>query len=551
MNRTMLLFSFAIAAAGTIAHAQVAAPQAGFPVRLVAGAIDSVDSQVRFSSPTLADLTGDGRPEIIVGTADGVIWAIRSGGDPDGAGGLSGVLWATKVGNSPIESRPAVADLDLDGVREVVFGIGSTLGPPSNAVAREETAGALVVVRGDNGQEKCRYTTRDHPGSAPGPDGVYSSPALADVDGNDGGRLEILVGAWDFRIYALHHDCSVFWEKAEADLVIDTTWSSPAIGDLDGVGGLDVVIGTDSHVEPQTPQTRDGGMVHAFRGHGTGSVAGFPVHLDEVVFSNPTLADLDGDGELDIVIGTGNCWEKAGCAPPRPAHPVDEKLYAFRANGSAVPGWPFDLPDTEYMVGQAAVVDIDGNGELDVVFNTLAKNTAGDDFNQPSRVYVVRANGNVRAGWPAMPGTPQNCSSLAAVNRFTTRGSPVVGDIVGDSQLEVVIGSGADVVIFSRDGTQLTRNGLCQGLALTVTQPSTIDSTVALGDLDGDGDVEVIATGWRPASSGESLRGMIYAFDLQGSAAAQPWPMAKRDAVGHSRVDATASPSLIFADGFE
>ena len=550
MDRILVLFALA---ASSTATAQVATPQAGFPVRLVSGSINTPDSQVRFSSPVLADLTNDGRPEIIVGTADGVVWAIRSGGDPDGNGPQSGVLWATKVSTSPIESRPAVADINLDGIMDVVVGVGSTLGPPTNITAREENNGALVVLRGDSGVESCRFIPREHPGTTPGPEGIYSSAALADIDGNDGGRLEIIVGGWDFRIYALHDNCTVFWAKAEPDLVIDTTWSSPALGNLDGAPGLEVAIGTDSHVEPQTPQTGDGGMVHVFRGDGSGSLPGFPKHLDEVVFSSPTLADLNADGALDIVVGTGNCWEKAGCAPPRPSHPVDEKVYAFQADGANVPGWPFDLPDTEYMTGQAAVVDIDGNGQLDVVFNTIAKNTAGEDFNQPSKVYVVRADGTVRPGWPAMPGTPQNCSSLNAVNRFTTNGSAVVGDVIGTNQLEVVIGSGADVVIFNRDGVQQTRNGLCLGLTVAVTEPSTIDSTVALGDLDNDGDVEIVASGWRVASPGDSLRGQIYAFDMPSgvTASSLPWPMMKRDPVGHSRVDSTVASQLIFANGFE
>src|SRR5687767_2111455 len=79
------------------AHAQPATPQSGFPTTLVTTGINTHQSQVRFSSPTLADLTGDGRPEIIVGTTDGVVWAVRSTG---------GVLWAFDTGPAPIESTP-------------------------------------------------------------------------------------------------------------------------------------------------------------------------------------------------------------------------------------------------------------------------------------------------------------------------------------------------------------------------------------------------------------------------------------------------------------
>ena len=540
MNRTRTFGSALALVAAAHAGAQEAPLQAGFPTTLVAPGINTSDSQVRISSPTLADLTGDGRPEIVFGTPDGVVWAIRSSG---------GVLWAFDSGDAPIESTPAIADVDLDGSPDVVVGAGSTLQRPSAFGLRQENAGTLVVLRGDTGALKCRFTPKDHPGTPAGPEGIYSSPALADLDRDDGGLLEIAVGSWDFHIYALNHDCTVKWEKDEPDRVIDTTWSSPAIADLDRDGMLDVIIGTDSHVEPQTPDTGDGGMVHAFRGDGSGSLPGFPKHLDEVIYASPSIGDVNGDGQLDIVVGTGNCWERVNCAPPRPNHPVNERVFGFDRQGNNLPGWPFDLPDTEYVVGTVALVDIDGNpGTLEAVFNTLPKDTLGNDFTTPNKVYVVNANGTTRAGWPRQTATPANC--VGATQSPASRGSPVVGNVTGDARLEVVIGSGADVVIFDRDGNQLTRSNNCTALTLKTNEPATIDSSPALGDLDGDGDVEIIAGAWRVTSGTDPLRGTIHAWDMTGavSTGSLPWPMFRRTANGNARVESTL---ILFADGFE
>ena len=53
-------------------------------------------------------------------------------------------------------------------------------------------------------------------------EGIFSTPALADLDRNDGGRLEIVFGGWDAYVTVLHDDCTTYWNY----FTRDTIWSS-------------------------------------------------------------------------------------------------------------------------------------------------------------------------------------------------------------------------------------------------------------------------------------------------------------------------------------
>jgi hypothetical protein len=328
------------------------------------------------------------------------------------------------------------------------------------------------------------------------------------------------------------------------DYFFDSIWSSPSIGDVNGDGQLDVVIGCDSpDASPNVVPV--GGALHVLDG-GTGMpIAGFPRPIDEVVWSSPALADLTGNGQLDIVVGTGNCWEVPACSvPPAGVQEVDEALFAWDRNGDPLPGWPWDLRTSgnlmqgTYAFASPALADLDGDTFLEVIINTIEP---GDQ--NGGEVYALNVDGSTVPGWPTRPVLPASQTETVS---FATTLSPVVADVTGDGNLEVILPSNWDLVIFDKNGNQLSRNSsptVPGDFELVTAGP--VGGAAAVGDVDGDGDLEVVGVGFFSLSP---PTGGIYVWDFPGPASPPaPWPVFRGSADNNGRFGTLP----LFMDGFE
>ena len=302
-----------------------------------------------FNVPTYGDLDGDGRPDLVAGVVGGAFEAGAEAGrtlyrfrNTPGGGfeRLPPPVRGLDVGE---DSRPALGDLDGDGDLDLVVG---------NSIDLAARTGAELVFFRNEGTPTApdlRLETR----TLADLDGHFSAaPALGDLDGD--GDLDLVVGGFDGTLRVFLNDGAAAFTPADAaalGLGADLGQnSSPALGDLDGDGDPDLVVGESA------------GTLNFFRNDGTASAPAFTLvderfaGLDAGMRSAPALADLDGDGDPDLLVGTdAGAW-----------------LRLTNDAGTFAPaGAPGGLPP-----GLAALAptagDLDGDGDLDLLAGVRA-----------------------------------------------------------------------------------------------------------------------------------------------------------------------------------
>ncbi|MCP4901438.1 MAG: hypothetical protein GY906_31110 [bacterium] len=350
---------------------------------------------------------------------------------------------------------PAIGDLDNDGDLEIV----------------QSTYMGLRAWLGD-GTEIIDLTYGD-----PLPDALDffssqdSSASLVDLDGD--GDLEILAGSYDGNLYIVHHDGSsfssggFFWPK----LTTGALQTSPAVADIDGDGDLEIVVGSHD------------GFVYAWEQNGTDVAGSWPVAIGDRIISSPAIGDIDNDASHDLEI----------------VHGADDgRIYAWNHDGSPASGsWPTaPLSSLSKIWDSPALADIDGDGQPEILVN-------GGQL----ELRVFDHDGSDSPMWTRHP-----------VIQFLWD-SPVVGDVDGGSDLEVVSSTrffegppGSPfkrLIIFKPDGSVMG------GFAGYMNGASRFGGAL-ITDLDGDGFPELVAGSWR----GLYVWTLGYTFD----SAAQPWP---------------------------
>lgn len=401
----------------------------------------------------VADLTGDGDLEIVVG---------RAGDEVTVYNHLGGVEWFRNPFGSGEVRTLAVEDLETDGLLEVL------VGRASNGATKQ-----LLVYNSDGAVRPGWPARRDDElgyGS-----GMYNeNVAIADLD-HDG--FKEIIGPTDTNYFAsldrngnqllvnsiysprtVWSEVGVFVDEA-AELrgyaVCGTehrpnfAHSPPAIADMDGDGTLEIVV--IGNVYDCAIGQPDGDLYHLpwilkldrtrWSGSGfdwttlpTPTPNSSPLSEDYQIIQNavpnPVLADLDGDGRKEILYPS-----------------YDGRMHAYWLDKTEHGNWPFKIPGTGFrFASEPIVVDLDNDGHAEVIFTSWPQNGG----NRIGQLHVLDYQGN----------------SLYAVNLPAPRSgswngglaAPTIANIDLDSDLELVINTvSSGIVVYGYPGTANAR----------------------------------------------------------------------------------------------
>ena len=250
-----------------------------------------------FSTPTFADIDGDGDLDAFSGEIRGTIEYYQNTGSnrsPRFSQSAANPLNDVEAGDGEFFfSTPTFADIDGDGDLDALFGEygGSNRYYKNNGTTKSPI---FVLQTGANNP----FNGMDVPGN--------STPTFADLDGD--GDLDAVSGDWRGNLNSFQNQGRTsslsFVEQTGSSNpfngVVEKYYSAPTFGDIDGDGDLDLFIGSSDGTIKYYKNTGSVSSPRFVSQTGTSN----PFNgVDVGLYSTPTLVDIDGDGDLDAFIG--------------------------------------------------------------------------------------------------------------------------------------------------------------------------------------------------------------------------------------------------------
>ena len=254
------------------------------------------------------------------------------------------------------------------------------------------------------------------------------------------------------------------------------------------------------------------------------------LETEAVTSAGVSLGDLDRDGDLDIVLAKGRHW------------PLHNRVLRNNGRGDFMAESLADSADRTYT---AALADLDGDGDLDVVVSNdrpdrklvylndgTGRYRVGTTFGQPDwstrYVTVADVNGDKRpdllvanrSGNPAAPKPSYVClndgaGAFPVCRPLATQSATIIvaADLDGDGHVDLFVPhrDGGQNLIFWNEGS-----GSFSAEPTKVGPASSAIRAAAVGDLDGDGRLDIVV--------GDQKAGLFFYRSAGRRAFAEPTP---------------------------
>ena len=419
------------------------------------------------ASPVFADLDGDGDYDMVLGGDDGKLNLYENQG--------TRYVPDFRAADQVRDSEGDIIDVgfhsrpafgDIDGDGDLDLVIGS-----------EEGTFVLYENRGDSGHASWVLSGQlMNCVNEPVATDYYSSSELADIDAD--GDLDLVSGDYFGQVIIFHNrgDAHLpIWAPGEpavdvwGDVIDAGYYSAPRLVDVDGDGDLDLLLGCDSgNIRLYLNQ----GDSHTPVWEEQGELS--DIHgqtIDVGYYSRPFFVDIDADRDLDLFAGTGDGGMVYFANTGSMSHAVWRLLSLhYNAIGTDYNSAPF-------------AVDFDHDGDLDLV--------TGDE---DGTIYYFTNEGNSTAPvWAPLGRIIDVQGDTLSVGG---RSRPVLADIDGDGDYDLFIGSASGEIFWSRnlatgDDAAWHEPELLHDSANSTISPGA-NSKPFLADIDSDNDLDLI-----------------------------------------------------------